>query len=151
MKRFRFPLRSLAVLRAHREMRAREAFAAAVHTYVKAEQELAETRARVARFEGELFAGRRERFSAAAEAHALSAYRRECAAEGEAERAMIAARSAMQQKRADYLDAHRKTEVVKRLETRAREAHRLEAARAEQAEFDDFAARRSGRRNLFPV
>ena len=150
MKKFRFPLRPVAVLRAHRELRAREAFAASVHSYMVAEEELAGTRARVARFEAELFAGRRERFSAADEAQALSAYRRECGAEAESERAMIAARAAMGQRRAEYLEAHRKLEVVNRLETKARTAHRLEANREEQAEFDDYAGRRAAtRRPLF--
>ena len=88
MKRFRFPLRPVAVLRAHREMRAREAFAASVHAYVKSEEDLAATRRRVAQFEAALFAGRRERFSAAEEAHTLAGYRQECAAEVAAERAI---------------------------------------------------------------
>ncbi|PAW67734.1 MAG: hypothetical protein B9S34_04515 [Opitutia bacterium Tous-C1TDCM] len=150
MKKFRFPLRPVAVLRAHRELRAREAFAAAVHTYMTAEEELARTRARVAQFEAELFAGRRERFSAADEAHALAAYRRECGAEAETERTMIAARAAMGERRAEYLEAHRKLEVVNRLETKARTAHRLEANREEQSEFDDYAGRRAAtRRPLF--
>ncbi len=150
MKKFRFPLRPVAVLRAHRELRAREAFAAAVHAYMLSEEELAGVRSRVARFEAELFAGRRERFSAADEAQALAAYRRECAAEAEAERAMIAARAKMGERRAEYLEAHRKLEVVNRLETKARTEHRLEANREEQAEFDDYAGRRAAaRRPLF--
>lgn len=152
MKRFRFPLRPVAVLRAHRELRAREAFAASVHAYVKSEEELAATRARVAKFEAALFAGRRERFSAAVEAESLAGYRGECAAEVEAERAMIAAKAAMAQKRVDYLDAHRKLEVVKRLEQKAQLAHRLETQREEQAEFDDFSGRRFAvRRTPFAV
>lgn len=151
MKRFRFPLRPVAVLRAHRELRAREAFGAAVHAYVKSEEDLAAVRARVAQFEAQLSAGRRERFSAADEAHALAAYRHECAAEAESERAMIAARSAMAERRAEYLDAHRKVEVVKRLEDKARTVHRLATAHEEQAEFDDFASRRATRRSPFPV
>ncbi|HET7535181.1 MAG TPA: hypothetical protein VFJ90_01910, partial [Candidatus Didemnitutus sp.] len=65
MKRFRFPLRPVAVLRAHKEMRAREAFGAAVHAYVQAGEKLAATRARVAELERTLFAGRTERFFAA--------------------------------------------------------------------------------------
>ena len=151
MKRFRFPLRPVAVLRAHREMRAREAFAAAVHIYVKSEEELAAVRSRVARFEAALFDGRRERFSASDEAQTLAAYRRERASEAETERAMIAARAAMQERRSEYLDAHRKVEVVKRLEEKSRAAHRLECNREEQAEFDDFAGRRAvaTRRPLF--
>ena len=103
MKRFHFPLRPVAVLRAHHEMRAREAFGVAVHAYVQTEQELAAIRSRVARYEAELFAGRRERFSAADEARALAVYRAECAAEVEGERAVIAARATMTQRRAEYL------------------------------------------------
>ena len=68
MKRFRFPLRPVAVLRAHQELRAREAFGAAVHAYVAAEEQHAAAKARSAAFERELFSGRRERFSAAVEA-----------------------------------------------------------------------------------
>lgn len=151
MKRFRFPLRPVAVLRAHREMRAREAFAASVNAYVRSEEDLGATRRRVAQFEAALFAGRRERFSAAEEAHNLAGYRRECAAEAEQERAMIAAREAMQQRRIEYLDAHRKLEVVRRLETKAKENHRLAANREEQAEFDDFAGRQAARRALSPL
>lgn len=150
MKRFRFPLQPVAVLRAHREMRAREAFAAAVHAFVKSEEEFAATRARVAQFEAALSAGRQQQFSPAAEAQTLAAYRRECALEGEAERAMIAARAAMAQCRGEYLDAHRKVEVVKRLEQKARAAHRLDGMREEQADFDDLAGRRfSARRTMF--
>ena len=149
MKRFRFSLRPVAVLRAHQELRAREAFAAAVHAYVRAEKELTETRARVARFERELFAGRTERFSAAEEAHLLSAYRNECAAEAEAERATSAARAGMEERRKDYLDAHRKLEVVRRLEQKARTAHQQEVNREEQNEFDEFAGRRASGRKVF--
>lgn len=142
MKRFRFPLQPVAVLRAHHEMRARDVFAAAVHAYVQAEENLAATRARVARFESTLFDGRRERFSAADEAQALAAYRQECVAEAAAERETLAARELMQRRRGEYVEAHRKVEVVKRLEDKARTAHRLECNREEQASFDEFAGRR---------
>jgi flagellar FliJ protein len=148
MKRFRFPLRPVAVLRAHHELRAREAFAASVHVYVKSEEDLAATRRRVAQFEAALFAGRRELFSAAEEAHTLAGYRRECQLELEAERAVIAARDVMQKRRVEYLEAHRKLEVVKRLETKARAAHAAAVNREEQAEFDDFAGRQAARRAL---
>lgn len=147
MKRFRFPLRPVAVLRAHHEIRAREAFAASVHAYVQSEEFLAATRARIAQFEAALFAGRRTTFNPLDEAHQLTAYRRERLAEGEAERKMYAARAEMDRCRGEYLEAHRKLEVVKRLEVKARTEHRLEAGREEQAEFDDFATRRAMRRS----
>ena len=141
MKRFRFPLRPVAVVRAHAELRAREAFAASVHAYVQSEESLAETRARVARFEATLFAGRRGSFNAADEAAQLAAYRAECSAEVQSERAMFAARAEMDRCRNEYLAAHRNLEVVQRLEVKARETHRLAGNREEQNEFDDYAGR----------
>lgn len=148
MKRFRFPLRPVAVLRAHQELRAREAFAAAVHVYVSAEAELAATRARVARGEADLFASRAGRFDASVAAEAFIAYRAECAAETAAERVVIEKRAEMNARRGDYLEAHRKVEVVKRLEQKARATHRLDGLREEQIELDDFAGRR-GRSTQF--
>lgn len=142
MKRFHFPLRPVAVVRAHRETRAREAFATAVHHYVQAEEELARTRVRMRALEAALFSGRSQSFRAAEAALLLSDYRRECGLETEAEHAVIAARDVMQQKRTDYLEAHRKLEVVQRLEEKARVTHRRATDREEQAEFDDFAGRR---------
>jgi len=143
MKRFRFPLQPVAVLRAHHEVRAQEAFAAAVRAYLKTEEFLAATRARVAQFEATLTAGRQGRFSGADQGPALSAYRQESATEASSEQAMVAARSTMQQRRADYLAAHRKVEVIKRLEEKARATHRFECAAEEQRTFDEFAGRRS--------
>lgn len=147
MKKFRFPLRPVTVLRAHQELRAREAFGAAVHTYVKAEQELADTRTRVKQFEESLFEGRCHSFSASDETQSLAAYRREWVAEADAERTVFNAQAAMQQRRMEYLNAHRRLKVVQRLEEKARAAHRVETAREEQAEFDDFASRMVGRRS----
>lgn len=142
MKRFHFPLRPLAVVRAHQETRAREAFAAAVNVFVQAEENLAKARTRVADFERAVGASRRERFNPAIEAENLAAYRRECAMESEAERRVAAMREAMEKSRAAYIDAHRKLDVVERLEEKARTDHRLATAREEQVEFDEFAGRR---------
>lgn len=148
MKRFRFSLRPVAVLRAHHELRAREAFASAVHAFVRSEQELAAARARLREFEQRMTESRRERFSAADEVLALAAYRRECTTVGEAEQAMRAAQQAMENRRTEYIEAHRKLEVVKRLEQKARTSHQRELLREEQAEFDDYAGRRFARRAL---
>lgn len=147
MKRFRFPLRPVALLRAHHEIRARESFAAAVHAYVTSEENLAITRLRVARFEAALFTGRRVTFNPAEEAQQLAAYRGECAVEIDAERATFKARSEMERCRSEYIEAHRKLEVVKRLESKALLAHHLASNREEQAEFDDFSTRRAMRRS----
>ena len=148
MKRFRFPLQPVAVLRSHRESRAREAFAVAVHGYVQAEEALQATRRRVAQLEAALSAGRAGRFNAAEEANNLNGYRREAAAEVEAERAVVVARDLMNTRRAEYLEAHRQLEVVRRLETKARAVHRLALNREEQTEFDEFAARRANRHEV---
>ena len=148
MKRFRFPLRPVAILRAHHEMRAREAFATSVQAFVKSEQDLAAARARLRDLEAELTTGRSGHFSASAEIQALAAYRRECELEVRAVKARQEAFDAMQKRRTEYLDAHRKLEVVHRLEEKARVAHRHETMREEQAEFDDFAGRRFARRTL---
>jgi len=147
MKRFRFSLRPVAVLRAHREQRAREAFAAAVHAYVQTEERLAGTRARVADLEQMLFAGRTGRFHAADAAALFRVYRAECQAELEAERAVIEARDAMQQRRRDYIEANRQLKVVNRLEEKARAAHQAANARLEQNELDEFAGFSLARRS----
>ena len=151
MKRFRFPLRPVAVLREHGELRAREIFASAVHTYVLSEENLAATRARVARLEAALCTSRQGRFDPITAAESLGAYRRECAAEVEAERATFAARAEMEKRRGEYIEAHRKLEIIRRFETKARATHRSELNREEQAEFDDLAGQRLFRRRLSPV
>ena len=151
MKRYRFPLRSVAVIRTHHEMSAREAFAAAVQAFVRTEENLARARRRVTDFETLLAHGRREKFSAALEAESLLAYRQEIVAAAEAERVMKAARATMEQRRAEYIQAHHRLDVVERLEVRGRERHRLETFRVEQAEFDDLSGRRTSRKSLSPL
>lgn len=142
MKRFRFPLQAVAILRAHQELQAREAFGAAVQAQRVADEALALVRQRVATFERSLAARRLQPFSAADEAQALGAYRVECASEAQAEKASFEARDVMQQKRQLFLEARRRVEVVQRLEQKARLRHRLEGLREEQAVFDDTAGYR---------
>ena len=143
MRRFCFPLQAVASLRAHQEVRAREQFASAVQAYLRARDDLAGARTRTEAFEAVLRAGRREAFRAAEQVNSLAAYERERAVEIEAERAVAAAQSNMERRRAGYVEAHRKLEAIQRLEGKARTAHRREANCAEQAEFDDIAGRRS--------
>ena len=147
MKRFRFPLQPVAVVRGHEESRAREAFGRAMQALAAAEAALEAARLRTRAFETALSDGRRGVFSAAAEAEALSAYRREREEESAAERTRAGCRDALELRRQEYLEAHRRLEVVHRLEGRARTAHRLAVNREEQAEFDDFAGRRAAQRN----
>lgn len=139
MKRFRFPLRPVAVVRAHKELRAKEVFAAAIHVYVQAEERLAVTRARIAELEDTLFAGRGGRFMATEAAGLFRVYRAERQAELNVERSVIEARDMMNKRRGEYLDAHRQMEVVNRLEEKARALHRAESLRYEQSQIDEFA------------
>jgi flagellar export protein FliJ len=146
MKRFRFALLPVAVVRAHQEGRALEAFATAVQRCLLAEQELATVRRRVAAFEESLLAGRRERYRGPAAACSVAGYCRQCAAELAAEKALGAARREWEQRRQEYLGAHRRLEVVRRLEEKARQAHRAAQQHEEQAVFDDLSAGRFARR-----
>jgi len=145
MKKFRFPLQPVGVLRAHQELRAREVFAAAVHQYVQAEERLTALRKRVADLAEVLFHGRSTRFLAADAAALLRVYSSECNAVIVAEREVIELRDAMQKRRAEYIEANRRLKTVKTLEDKSRERHRIEVLRAEQAELDELAGFRSFR------
>jgi flagellar FliJ protein len=148
MKKFRFPLQPVGVLRAHQELRAREAFAAAVHHYVQAEERLAALRKRVAELAEVLFHGRSDRFLAADAASLHRVYRGECQAVIEVEREVIEARDAMNGRRKEYIEANRRLKIVHRLEERARERHRFEVQRAGQNELDELAGFRAFRQTV---
>lgn len=141
MKRFYFPLRPVTILRAHEQQRAREALARAVQDGQAAEAALAAVRARKSEFEAAMAAGRAGRFSAREEASGFAAYQHECLAEEKAEQALDAARKTVDERRQACVVAHQRLEVVEKLEENARRAHRAANARAEQAEYDDFAGR----------
>ena len=138
MKKFRFPLRPVAVLRAHRQARAREAFAASVHAYVQAEEHLAGVRASREELGTAMHDGRRANFKAADEAAFWIAYRRVCEDEMGSERALIEAHAAMEKRRQDYMEAHRDVRIVEKLEHKARTVHRQEAERESQQELDEM-------------
>jgi flagellar FliJ protein len=148
MKRFSFPLRPVAVIRAHRELRAKEIFAAAIHAYVLAEERLATTRALITELEERLFAGRGGRFLANEAAGLYRGYRAERQIEIKVEREVIEARADMQKRRDEYLEAHRNLDVVSRLEEKARARHRVEGLRHEQAQIDEFAGYAAARRSV---
>lgn len=145
MKKFRFPLQPVGVLRAHQELRAREIFATAVHHYVQTEERLAALRKRVADLAEVLFHGRSTQFLAADAAALMRVYRGECNAVIEVEREVIEARDAMQQRRAEYIEANRRLKTVQKLEEKARSEHRLASLRAEQSELDELAGFRAFR------
>jgi flagellar FliJ protein len=151
MKKYRFSLRPVAMLRAHKESRAREEFAAAVRAYVRAEEELAAVRVRIAKFANAIFTSRSERFEVSEHALCLAGFRRESAAEIPAERAVFEARAQMDQARLRYLDAHRDVEVVRKLEEKSRAAYRAACNLEEQAEFDEMSRNAHARRALSAI
>ena len=146
MKKFRFSLRPVAVLRAHRQALAREAFAAAVHAYVQAEEHLAGVRARREELGTAMHDGRRQNFKAADEIAFWGAYRRVCDEEVAAERALIDARARMEERRQAYMEAHRAVRIVEKLEQKARTVYRQEVERESQKELDEMGGFRVARR-----
>ncbi|HEX2860837.1 MAG TPA: flagellar export protein FliJ [Lacunisphaera sp.] len=145
MKKFRFPLQPVGVLRTHQELRAREMFAAAVHHYVQCEEKLAALRRKVAELAEVLAQGRSTRFLAAEAAALFRAYRAECNAVIEFEREVLEAREAMEARRQEYIEANRRLKIVRKLEEKARERHRLDVLRAGQEELDELAGFRAFR------
>jgi flagellar FliJ protein len=139
MKRFFFPLRSVAVLRAHRQARAQEIFAAAVHAYVQAEEAQSRVVAQQRTLAEIIATGRRATFSAADEISFWGAYRSACAEQVIAEHAVIAARVTMEKRRAEYLEAHRAVKVIEQLEHKARVDYRRASERTAQNELDELA------------
>jgi flagellar FliJ protein len=143
MKRFKFPLRPVAIIRANIELRAREALAAALNAAAAAEQRLALSRTRARELEEVIFDGRRVRFRACDEAAFFQEYRRLCAAVMEFERQVIAAQAEVRKRRDACVEANRQVKVVARLEEKARASHRAAWRRAEQLEIDEIAGFRA--------
>lgn len=137
MKKFRFPLRSVATVRSMRELRAREQFSLAVHTYVTAEERLQLLRGRLAALEEVLRNGRTQTFRAGDEATFLEAYRAETIAATKAAVELEKVRAAMEAARQAWLVSRRDLKVVESLEQKARANHRRETEREDQAALDD--------------
>ncbi len=137
MKKFRFPLHSVATVRSMRELRAREQFSVAVHACVLAEERLQLLRSRLAVLEEVLRSGRTRTFRAGDEASFLEAYRAETHAADQASAELEKARAAMEVARQGWLGSRRDLRVVENLEQKARAFHRREVEREDQAALDD--------------
>ena len=146
MKKFRFPLRPVAILREHEQARAREAFAATVHTFVRAEDKLNTKQGERKDLEVVMHDARRATFKASEEISLWDAYRRICDEVIKCEQAVHAARTAMEESRQVYLEAHRAVKVVEKLEQKARTDHRLGVEREAQLESDELSGLRVARR-----
>ena len=146
MKKFHFPLRPVAILREHHQARTREAFAAAVHLFVETEARLTAKRTERQDLETVMHDGRRATFRVAEEISFWEMYRRICDDETKIEKEVLTARTAMEESRQKYLEAHRAVKVIEKLEQKARTGHRLEVEREAQLESDELAGMRVARR-----
>jgi|HubBroStandDraft_1064217.scaffolds.fasta_scaffold117425_3 flagellar export protein FliJ len=149
MKRFQFTLKSVATVRAHREMLAREALASAARARAAAGARLAESALRLSEMERARTEGRSGRFRPADDVAFFHAYRRERSIESECSRQVEMASAEVETRRAACIEANRALKAIERFEAAALDAHRTAAFRAEQAEFDELAGRRSARPRHF--
>ena len=141
MKRFRFPMKSVATVRELNELRAREAFAQAIAALNKAEEFLADVRRRMEELREIVVAGRLESFRPRDHVSFLEAYHAEHRNEIEARHAVVAAMNLLEKRRLDWLEARRALKLIHNLEARARTVHRADAERESQRELDELACR----------
>lgn len=137
MKKFRFPLRSVATVRSMRELRAREQFSLAVHACVAAEENLRNLQVRLSALEEVLRTGRAHTFRAGDQVTFIDAYKNETEAVTKAATEVEKARAAMEKARQAWLVSRRDLKVVENLEQKARLVYRHEVERADQAALDD--------------
>ncbi len=149
MKRFTFPLRSVAILRHHREHMAREALAAAARSCTALEVRLNAAKMCLQEMEQLRSAERSGCFRPADDISFFHAYRVEWASEGELRKQLAAAFAEADQLRDACVEANREVKAIERLEAAAVAAHRAEGSRTEMAEFDEHAGRRAARRKPF--
>lgn len=143
MKRFKFTLRSVSILRTHKEMRAREALAGAIGALAEAQGRLESVQAGLAEMAAIKSASRLGRFRADEEVNFFRAYVLESAKERESRKQVAAAAAEAETRRNACMEANRELKAVERLEAKQIEQHRAEVFRAEQAEFDEMSGRRA--------
>lgn len=140
MKRFRFSLRPVAVIRAHHESRAKEAYGAAQAALVAAEQSHARSLVRVQGLAEAIDVHRQGTFSPLQAAATVRAFSMECQEVARHEKLVEEARERTRRARDAYVKAHQDLKVVQRLEDKARASH-LAACRAlEQSALDELAS-----------
>jgi len=140
MKRFKFPLQPVAILRAHKQLKAEQAMAAAATEVIKNEAQVAAAHARTVELEEMIAAGRRGPFRPDLQVSFLQSYGRERTAEASAGKALDAARIEMAKRRQALMEAQKQVKVVSQLEAKARENYRAESQRTEQNEIDERAS-----------
>jgi len=146
MKRFQFTLRPVAILRAHKELRAREALAAAMRATAAATEALHAARARTRALEETISQGRSETFRPAEQMSFYQDYRRAAAGESGAARRLAEARAGEERRRLECVRANRELKIIARLEEKARAVHRAAGLLEEQKLIDEIAGFRAIRR-----
>lgn len=140
MKKFKFTLRPVAILRAHHQLKAEQAMTAAATEVARNEAQVAAAHARTVELEDMIAAGRRGPFRPDLQVSFLQSYGRERTAEAAAGKALDAARIEMAKRRQALMEAQKQVKVVSQLETKARANYRAESQRAEQNEIDERAS-----------
>ena len=139
MKKFRFPLRSVATLRAMRESRERESFALAVRATQAAAEEHRLAGDRVVALDAAIREHRAVAFRAADQPAFAQARRDAVGLEQAAAARLAAARTEQERRRQIWLEARRDLRLLENLETRARAEHQREVDHEQQALLDDRA------------
>lgn len=137
MKKFRFPLKSLATVREARELQAREAFSAAVNAAAVAEQRLRSVRQRLTELERVMLGERSTLFRPADQSAFLYSHELEVRREREARDALAEAQAVVEQRRKDWMLSRRDLRLIEKLESKARASHQRELERELQLQLDD--------------
>jgi flagellar FliJ protein len=148
MKKFNFPLRSVGTVRAMREMRAREAFTEALHTYLGAQERLQRAREQRRKLEDILVTSRGATLRPPDQVTYINAYQDELARERQAAQESAAAKAELDQRRELWVNARRDLRVIENLEVKARQVYRHELEYEEQKQLDDRTNATAGRAPL---
>jgi len=140
MKRFKFSLQAVAVLRAHKQLKAQQAMSAAAEGVAKNEAQVAAAHARTSELETMISGARSGPFRPDLQISYLQAYGRERTAEAAAGKALDVARIELAKRRQSLLEAQKQAKVVSQLEVKARSDYRAATLRAEQTEIDERAS-----------
>ncbi len=137
MKRFRFTLRSVQTVRNIRELRAREVFSAAVAAQAQATRALEAARQRIHELETIMTEARSHTFRPAEQVAYIHEYALVRNAGEQATQELAKAVRYMEECREQWVSSRRDVRVIEKLETKAREQHRLESEHEEQSLMDD--------------
>ena len=144
MKRFRFRLQSLLLLRELRETQAATALAQKLEQQRRLERELAQAQARSEVARANLLQTEGKRFAPQDHAAALADFDRTISQERSKEKAVAAHAKILEETRQAWAQAGQALKAVKNLRGRAEDRHFLATARSEQVEMDEAARRIAG-------